>query len=153
MTRSQEVGEVNELSSSTWQILVSKTEVHIQMKVHQKSIQGPKRDMAVLHAEVLQEANDAREKFKFYKGLESCGWVVRTDPGERANIAAFELAESASATGPLAQGEATTAYITYSSSIGSYNIYATCYIYNQNFYLLNVSRLEIVEQNGMSFTP
>ena len=64
------------------------------MKVHKKSLQGPKRDMAVLHAEVLKEANDAREKFKFYKVMESCGWVARIDPGERVNVAAFERAES-----------------------------------------------------------
>ena len=74
------------------------------MKVHQKSLQGPKRDMAVLHAEVLQEANDVREKFKFNK-VESCGWVARIDPGERVNVAAFKRAETVSATGPLAQGE------------------------------------------------
>ena len=92
------------LTSTIHQILVSKTEVHIQMKVHQKSLQGPKRDMAVLHAEVLQEANDVREKFKFNK-VESCGWVARIDPGERVNVAAFKRAETVSATGPLAQGE------------------------------------------------
>ena len=82
------------LTSILRQIVVSKTEVHIQMKVHKKSLQGPKRDMAVLHAEVLKEANDAREKFKFYKVMESCGWVARIDPGERVNVAAFERAES-----------------------------------------------------------
>ena len=94
------------LTSILRQIVVSKTEVHIQMKVHEKSLQGPKRDMAVLHAEVLKEANDAREKFKFYKVMESCGWVARIDPGERVNVAAFERAETVSATGPLPQGEA-----------------------------------------------
>ena len=66
--------------------------------------------MAVLHAEVLQEANDARKKIKFYKVLESCGWVARNariDPGERVNfkLAAFERAETVSATGPRAQLE------------------------------------------------
>ena len=60
------------LTSILRQILISKTEAHIQMKVHQKSLQAPKRDMAVLHAEVLQE--DALEKIKFYKFWKAVGW-------------------------------------------------------------------------------